>query len=88
MSLDVTLKAMPGQLVYCRDMFSSIKCNADWAITEKQNHININDSNQKQKIPHEYKTGIKYYCKSRYLRSVHHILVPMKSKEFLRMEQL
>ena len=57
-----TLKAMPGQLVFGRDMILPIKFEADWALIEQQKQNSINNSNlqeNKSRVPHEYKVGDK-----------------------------
>ena len=83
-----THKARPDQLVF-HNMLLPIKFNADWALIERQRQLSINNSNHKENKKIEFhmntKMGIKYYNKNQefYIRSLHHILVPMKSKEFL-----
>ena len=83
---------MPGQLVYGCDMLLPIKFNADWALIERQKQLSINNSNRKEnkkRIQHEYKNGDKVLLQKPGIlrRFPHHILVPMKSKAFLRMAQ-
>ena len=73
-------------------MLLPIKFNADWALIERQKQLSINNSNHeenKKEFNMNTKMGIKYYYKNQefYERFPHHILVPMKSKEFLRMAQ-
>ena len=64
----MTLKAMPGQLVFGCDMILPIKFEADWALIQKQKHDSINNSNNKENKKKELNTniklGIKFYYKN------------------------
>jgi hypothetical protein len=55
-----TLRAIPCQLVFGRDMIHNIAFRANWDQIQKRKQDIINKSNQKEnksQIPYEYKVG-------------------------------
>ena len=77
-----TLKAMLGLLVYGCDMLLPINFNADWALRERQKRLSTNDSDREGNNK-EFNMN-KYFLQypGIYIRSLHHIVAPMRSKEF------